>query len=825
MPPTSRNPLPDDGAIPFWRRRRLLWIGLGLFLAGLLILWPFWHLVGQFDERNYRQPSRLYGRIVRFEPRGACDLDRAAAALRYAGYRPAEAKDSLPAGRYRRSGDRLEVHSRRFVTPDGERPGAIVEIRASRGRVASLTRDGRPADFVELEPPVVASYYGPKLEERRPLRLEQMPQDLVNSVLAAEDDSFFEHAGISVRGVARAAWVNLRGRGIRQGGSTLTQQLVKNLFLTQQRTLLRKAEEAVLAVLLETRYDKREILESYLNEIYLGSSGGVSVLGMGAAARAFFGKDASDLDLAESATLAGMIRSPAPYSPVAHPERSKERRDWVLRRLLELGLADQARVNQAIEKPIRVDLEAPIRRRAPYFSDAMVNEAGKRFRITDLADAGFTMYSTLDLRDQAAAQAAVDAGLSALEADGPQGKSPQPLEAALVSVDPATGGILAYVGGRSYQKSQFDRASQAKRQPGSAFKPIVYAQLFESGKGTPASFVEDSPLTVDMAGKPWSPKNDDGSFHGWVTVRHALEHSYNPATARIGLQVGMDRVVDLAHAMGVTADMDPFPAVALGATSLAPVELTEVYATLAAGGVRPEIHGLAEVFDRYGKRVAGDTLPPPRRVLSPVAAYMVTTLLQGVVDRGTGAGVRAQGVDGAIAGKTGTTNDRRDSWFAGYSTDRTTVVWVGFDDNSPTHLSGARGALPLWARFIKAVRPPGGFPPFRPPAGVRMAVIDPSTGLLATEYCPSVITEVFPEGHVPSQLCDRHTDWESSDINAVDEDGEPDGEDSGYPPGQEGEGRRHPFRRWLSRVFGGPEGQPPQPPGDDPGQGSPPPGR
>ncbi len=817
MPAAPRPPTPEAGSPNPRRRRRLLWIALSLGVILLLAFLPFWRMAGRFDEVIFRQPSRLYARIDRLERGGLSSLERSVAELRAAGYRAVTGEGPLASGRYRRTGDRLEVHLRYFSTPDGERGGARFDLRTSGSRVVSITRDGRPVAEMVLEPPLVASYYGPKLEERRPLRLEQVPQDLVNSVLAAEDDSFFEHSGISVRGVARALWVNVRGRGIRQGGSTLTQQLVKNIFLTQERSLWRKVQEAILAVLLEVRFEKKQILESYLNEIYLGSSGGVSVLGVGAASRAFFGKDARELDLAEAATLAGMIQSPAPYSPVTHPERCRQRRDWVLHRLEELGLAEPERVARALALPVNAEPEAPTRRRAPYFSDAMTREAERRFRITDLADAGFALYSTLDLTDQRAAQTAVESGLAGLEAQGPQGVSKGPLEAALVSVDPATGGLLAYVGGRSYARSQFDRASQAKRQPGSAFKPIVYAQLFESGKGTPASFVEDSPLTIDMAGKPWSPKNDDGSFHGWVTVRRALEHSYNPATTRIALQVGMDKVVALAHAMGVEAEMEPFPAVALGATSVSPVELLRVYATLAAGGVRPEVHGLAAVYDRFGKPVEGEALAEPERVLSPQSAYLVTTLLQGVIDRGTGFGVRAAGVEGALAGKTGTTNDRRDAWFGGYSTHRATVVWVGFDDNAPTRLSGARGALPLWVRFTAAVRGPSGYPPFRQPPGLRTAMIDPTTGALATEFCPHVITEVFPAGKVPSQLCDRHTGW--ADSGAFDEDGQPlDGEDAG---GLTPEGR-HPFRNWLRQVFGGKDPNAPAPQNPDAEDGPPP---
>jgi penicillin-binding protein 1B len=796
------------------RRSRLKWAiaALVLLAVGAFVIRPFWQITSQFDALTFRQPSRLYAKATRIAPGRSYPVSLLITDLRAEGYREDTDTNPLPAGRYRKVGRGLAVHLRSFPRPDGDKGGGLVEITYRGSRIAGLRQDSEKVESVILEPPLLASYYGPEQHERRPIRVDQVSKDLINAVVAAEDDNFFDHSGFSFTGIARAVWVNFRGGQIRQGGSTLTQQLVKNLYLTHERTWGRKGQELILAVLLELRYEKEEILEAYLNEIYLGGSGGVSLMGMGAASRAYFGKDTDQLDLAEAATLAGAIRAPAAYSPLAHPEKSKERRDWVLQRMLKLGLAEPERAERALASPLNVAPEPLVRRRAPYFADAVAAEAQRRFGVEDLANGGYVFFSTLDWRNQQSAQEAVEEGLKAVEKGYQKGhKGTGPLQSALVSLDPETGGILAYIGGRSYSASQFDRAGQAMRQTGSAFKPIVYAAAFEARKVTPASFLEDEPLTVRLATMNWSPKNDDGSFHGWVTVRSALEKSYNPATARLAIEVGMPRIIELAHDMGISSAMEPYPSVALGAAEATPVELATVYATLAAGGVRPPLHGLIAVLDRYGKPVEGAPLGDSERVLSAPSAYMVTSLLQGVFVRGTARGA-ASGLKGDLAGKTGTTNKRRDSWFGGYSPERATVVWVGYDDNATTRLSGARAALPIWVRFTAKVAPRSGFSTFAQPPGLTTALIDPGTGLLATEYCPLPMTEVFREGAAPTEICDRHGSyWDTEMAEAV---GEGEGElaEAVADAAEEavgtvtreagGEKRRGGLRKWLKKVFG-----------------------
>ena len=640
------------------------------------------------------------------------------------------------------------------------------------------------------EPPLIASYYGPDLRERRPVALDELPEEVILAVLAAEDAYFLEHAGFSFLGTLRAAWVNLQAREVRQGGSTLTQQLVKNLYLTQRRTLIRKLQEMVLAIFLELRYSKHAILESYLNEIYWGRSGSVDLMGIGAAAWAYFDKHPKELDLGESALLAGIIPAPAVLSPLVDPAVARERRDYVLGRLAQLGWLAEDRLEQAARRDVEATRGPLIARRAPYFAAAVEAEARRRFGIGELADAGYVLHSTLSLADQQQAEQAVEWGLETIEKRWEKGRTGHrraPLEAALISVDPRTGGILAYVGGRNFARSQFDRVAQARRQAGSAFKPIVYATAYADGLATPATLLEDAPLRVPLAGREWRPRNSDGKYRGWISSRAALEQSLNVPTARLALRVGLERIIDTARSLGIGDRLEPYPAMALGAGEVSPAEMASVYATLAAGGRRPALHTLRTVHDRFGAEVAGSPVAAPERVLDEGVAWVVNRVLQGVLDRGTARDARQQGVEGPLAGKTGTTNDRRDSWFAGYSPERMSLIWVGYDDNSKTRLSGARAALPIWSRFTAGVRPAGGYSDFPRPAGAVTAWIDPTTGGLATDRCPSWTEEAFLVGHTPA-LCPEHSGWRARPLE--------------QPEGVEAGKKKHPLKRWLEMMRG-----------------------
>ncbi|MCB1034259.1 MAG: PBP1A family penicillin-binding protein [Acidobacteria bacterium] len=780
----------EDRPARRWPRRRIL-KGLGIASAVALVvlaflLWPFWQLSRELATRQRPAPSRLYGQPLEVRIDQLLTPEELVAELRALGYRPWDGVEPLRAGSYRASGSAVGVVLRPHPSEEGWQPKTALEVKFHGRRVTALRQAGQPADSARLEPPLLASFHGPAREERWPVKLEDLPESVVQAVLAVEDDGFFSHQGLSVSGILRAAFVNLRGGEVRQGGSTLTQQLVKNVFLSHERTVSRKIKEAVLAVLVELRYDKPTLLEAYLNEIYLGRRDGLNLIGVGAASRAFFGKHPAELDLAESALLAGLIRAPALYDPLDHPAKARERRDQVLDRIAKLGWVGPEPIARAKEREIEAAPAQPLPHQTGYFAHWAAREAEHRFGIGGFEDGGYYLLATLRRDDQIHAEDALRHGLEGLERGWEKSHdSTSPLQAALVSVDPTNGEILAYLGGRDFTTAPFDRASEARRQAGSAFKPVIYGAAFEARVAAPSSLVEDSPLTVRLAGRSWSPKNDDRSFDGWMTIRTAVERSRNVPTVRLALQVGLDKIVALARRLGITTPLKPLPSLALGAFEVTPAEMASVYSTLANGGLRQPVHGLRAVLTSAGQPLPGTALPEPERALSPQSAYLLTSVLQGVFERGTAKRARQEGLREPLAGKTGTTNGRRDSWFAGFSGDRATVVWVGYDDNASTHLSGARAALPIWTRFMVEVRPAGGFSVVRQPPGVVTASVDPETGELASDRCPSVITEVFLDGAEPASLCHLHAPFSRPWL----------------APDRSREAPRHPLRSWLDRVF------------------------
>ncbi len=740
-------------------------LGFLLALGAFWYVWPYWRLSGEFAALPTACPSRLFGAPLRLAAGGAFSAETLPRRLAERGYREVDEGELVP-GTWRRSGGHLAVFRRHFPSPESDHGGNLLEVELAGDRVQSLALGGRPVREALLDPPLLATFYDADLLELRPTPLSEVATEAVRAVLAAEDASFFEHPGISLPGILRALWVNLRGGEVAQGGSTLTQQLAKNLYLTAERTVSRKLREAMLALMLEWRYSKEEILEAYLNRIFWGRSGSANLIGIGAAAAAYCGKEPGELSLAEGALLAAIIRSPTHLNPVRDAEAARARRDQVLDRLAALRWATPEAVAAAKAEPLPTEQPPLTRRLAPYFVDAAAAEAKRRFGVGELAGSGLTLLATLDLDAQEAAEAAVAKGLDELsERLAPGRRKGSPLQAALVSLAPASGAVTAWVGGRDYRESQFDRAGAARRQAGSAFKPIVYATAFERGRATPATLLEDAPLSLTSGGREWTPQNDDDQFHGWVTARTAVEKSYNVPTVRLALATGLSEVVATARALGVEARLEAVPAIALGAFEVSPLELATAFSTFANRGTRAEPRLLAAVLGRDGAPLAPATAAPPEAVLSPRTAFLVTTILQGVIDYGTGRRVRDLGLADPVAGKTGTSNGARDNWFVGYSPERATAVWVGYDDDRPTPFSGAKAALPIWARFMLAVRPAGGYGRFAMPPGIRVVLIDPASGELATERCPEVLSEAFPEESAPRELCHLHARWSSAPLD------------------------------------------------------------
>jgi penicillin-binding protein 1B len=666
--------------------------------------------------------------------------------------------------RYEPGKRRLEVYLRDFDYPGRPFHGFPVRIELGDGTVAAITRSDtqQPTDSIELEPEILAGIYDAAAEERHVVKLGELPKVLVQAVLAAEDRRFFEHHGIDVRGVLRALLANVRRGRVVQGGSTLTQQLVKNFFLTGQRTLDRKVVEAVMALLVETHYSKLEILETYLNEIYLGQRGSRGIFGVWEGARFYFGKDPKDLSLGEAAMLAGLIRSPGRLAPSKSPGPAKRRRDEVLRTMLESGDISREEFEQAAAEPLPERLPAAESTGAPYFVDYVRSQIEEQYPLNTLTSEGFRIFTTLDASLQRDAEIAVARGLAAVEKRYPAlTKKPEPLEALLLAIQPRTGEIRVMVGGRSYPRSQFNRVTDAERQPGSVFKPIVFAAALEEEerKGErrflPTRRIADTPFTWEYDGRTWSPENYKGEYHDEVTLRQTLEESLNSATARLAQEVGLDHIYDVAVRLGLRDTLPRVPAMILGGAEVSAYEVAGAFATIANLGFRTETSAIRAVLDGEGNRIERGTLSASQAV-SPRVASLLTSLMEGVLDRGTARAARSAGIDFPAAGKTGTTNEGRDAWFVGFTPDLLAVVWVGFDRRDVLGLSGAQAALPIWVDFMKAAnagKPPT---PFLVPPGIQKAWIDPQSGALATSRCPMRFEESFFDGEAPTESCPLH---------------------------------------------------------------------
>lgn len=733
------------------RRGRGPWGELGLWLAGAVALgaglaaaWLAVQAERKLSALALGGLGESFSTRVWSAPFAVRDGARAETArvlerLDRLGYRRA---DGTPAkGEYRWSPPELTVYLRGYRAPSSGQPeGAYVLRRDDSGgwRIKDGL-GGSPAE-IRLEPELAAQLSGARKERRDPLAWEQIPPSLRDAVVAAEDKRFWTHWGVDPRAILRAAWANARGREL-QGASTITQQLTKNLFLSPRRTLGRKLAEAGLAMYLELRLDKKRILTLYLNHIYLGQDGSASVMGMRAASRYYFSKDPQDLTLAESATLAGIIRGPGFYSPFHDPEAARARRDWVLRRMREDGFIGDTALNYALAQPVAAVRGAAEeeRRDNAYYVAEVVRELVPRYGGDVLYRNGLSIYTAMDPVLQSLAQKTA------------RGAKHQ---AALVALDPLTGDVLALSGGRDFGVSQFNRATQAARQPGSAFKPFVYAEALKIGL-TPATVLSDRPKKYPGTGRDWSPNNYDGVYYGTATARQALAHSLNAATLDLIGRVGVRRVQELARACGVTSPLRDDLGLALGASEVGLLELTSAYEPFAAGGRRATPRLVVAVADAEGGILEA---PPPESavVLDPAVAYLTTSLLEGVVKEGTARSLRALGFDAPAAGKTGTTNDGRDAWFVGYTTSLLAGVWTGADDNRALKLTGAKDALPLWESFMREALADRPAAEFVRPEGVVSARICTESGMRAVSGCPRKLDELFISGTEPLRDCVLH---------------------------------------------------------------------
>ena len=747
----------DPGAAaPAWRRHLLTAVlAAAALAAGFLVPYVLYlnHQVSErFGALQWQIPTRVYARPLQLRPQLAMDARTLKTELDAAGYLEDEAGERPGSYSVDKAG-RFTIASRGYMDVDGEVPARRIEVTLSGGRVAGL-RDAatrKAAKAARLDPARIATLYGQRQEERRLVRIEEVPELLVTGLQAVEDRDFAHHHGVDLSGMARAAWVNLLAGEKRQGASTLTQQLARSglLGIGKEQTYTRKFNEILYALILESRYDKRTILETYLNQVYLGQRGNQAIHGVASGAELWFGRDLDELSTEQVALLVGLVKGPSYYDPRKHPERALERRNIALSMLHATGLVDDAEYERARQARLGVTKSPGVAaaNRFPAYIDLVRRQLANDYPESALQGAGLSVLTGMSPSAQAYAEGAVVRAVEALQT----GKRP-PLQTGVVVTDVHAGEVLAVVGGRDVATHGFNRAVEAKRPVGSLLKPYVYLlALAQPQRFSLASFVEDTPVTVQLArGKTWTPDNSDNTSHGTVRVVDALAQSYNQATVRIGMQVGPERLAQLVKVLaGIEAQ--PNPALILGSTDQSPYAMAQLYQFLASGGEIQPLRAVRGVLDPEGKLLKRyDTAPAAAQEGDSIAANLVTVALQQAVSEGTGRRLLADGLGRlSPAGKTGTSNDGRDSWFAGYTGDHLAVVWMGNDQNEQTGLYGATGAMRVWSGLF--ARLPSS--PLRIPGkGLDWQWVQPQGSYSTDADCPGARRFPFVAGAAPTYV-------------------------------------------------------------------------
>lgn len=693
------------------KRRRILGFFLrhGLFWCLLAVtsgaLWLDYVVRRDFSQLHWSQPARVYARPLElFVGRGISSAELAGV-LRVLGYRHGGGIDAP--GSFQQSADAITLWSRGFRSWDGDEPPRQATIRFVGNEISAVVEPlgGQPLPRVRLEPIEIAQFDAQDLQDRIIVTTEDVPRDLINALIAVEDHDFHDHYGVDLSAVIRAMVANLMARDIVQGGSTLTQQLVKNLYLSSERTVWRKLREVLMAVIIELHFSKKEILQAYLNEVYLGQQGNRAIHGFGLAAQHYFGKPIGDLSLDEICLLAGLARGASYYNPWRHPERARERRDFVLHRMFVEGHIDSATAASASARGIELAAQSTTSAGAyAGFMDLVRLQLAEHFPARVLRTQGLRIITTLDFIVQQQTAAALEHSLGELSKRSP--KKISAAEAAAVITDVRSGDILSLLGGRDNAPGDFNRAVDARRPVGSLLKPAVYLAALQSGRYHVASKVPDRPLTVRMAdGQLWRPRNYSGTFEGEVRIIQSLPESLNLPAVHIGLDLGLDTIGDAIRQLGFRGSFTPYPSIILGALDLSPIEIAAMYQTLASGGVNIPLRAVQAVTTAEGQTIALYA-PDVERAIPQDTAYLLEFLLRRVFQTGTAQQAAAQ-LSGSVplAGKTGSTNDLRDSWFVGYGDDYLGVIWLGRDDNQPIGLTGASGAMPIWIEIMRRLHP------------------------------------------------------------------------------------------------------------------------
>ncbi|WP_308725080.1 penicillin-binding protein 1B [Metapseudomonas otitidis] len=748
--------------------RRLFGWAFKLSLVGLVVLAGFAVYLDaivqeKFSGKRWTVPAKVYARPLELFVGLKLAKEDFLKELDALGYRRESASNGP--GSASVAGSTVELNTRGFQFYEGAEPARLIKVRFSGDYVAGLSQgSGANLAVARLEPLLIGGLYPAHHEDRILIKLDQAPPYLVDTLVAVEDREFFNHWGVSLKSIARAIWVNATAGQLRQGGSTLTQQLVKNFYLTNERSITRKATEAMMAVLLEMHYDKREILEAYLNEVFLGQDGQRAVHGFGLASQYFFSQPLSELKLHQVALLVGMVKGPSQFNPRRNPERALERRNLVLDLLAEQGVVTAEEAAAAKAKPLGVTPRGSMADSSyPAFLDLVKRQLREDYRDEDLTEEGLRIFTSFDPILQSKAETALEETLKRLAGR----KGVDEVESAMVVSNPETGEIQALIGSRQPRFAGFNRAIDAVRPVGSLIKPAVYLTALERpSQYTLTSWVQDEPFSVKgQDGQVWTPQNYDRQAHGTIFLYQGLANSYNLSTAKLGLDIGVPNVLKTLERLGVSREWPAYPSMLLGAGALSPMEVATMYQTLASGGFNTPLRGIRSVLTAEGEPLKRYPFQIQQR-FDPGAIYLVQNAMQRVMREGTGRSVYSQlPASLTLAGKTGTTNDSRDSWFAGFSQDLLAVVWLGRDDNGKTPLTGATGALQVWTSFMRKADP---LPLDMPmPENVVQAWIDPRTGQGSDSSCPGAVQMPYIRGSepAPGQACgagapvDSVMDW------------------------------------------------------------------
>ncbi|GAB4261177.1 MAG: penicillin-binding protein 1B [Methylomicrobium sp.] len=699
----------------------------------------------QFEGKRWAIPARVYAspeELYVGHKLAIVEFEQLLQQLRYR----SDSKLSSE-GTYFRSGLYVNVKTRTFDFWDQHQESRQLQIRFSPAEITEISDLSGAGSIAvaRLEPLQIGSFYPTRKEDRILIKLSETPDTLIQGLIATEDRDFYHHYGVSVKAILRAMLANVRAGGIVQGGSTITQQLIKNFYLTSERSLWRKINEVFMSLIIEYRYSKDEILEAYLNEVYLGQDGASAVHGFGLASEFYFGTTLKDLPLAQMATLVALVRGPSYYDPRRHAERALNRRALVLDKMHELGYITKKQAEEAKKEPLHVIPQTHRSvNRYPAFMDLVKRQLREEYKEEDLTSEGLRIFTTLEPRVQNAMEKSIADKMRELEKNPRAGE----LETSVIVTRREGAEIVAMAGGRDSSASGFNRALDAVRPIGSLIKPVVYLTALEyPNKYTVTTPVSDTLISVKSGKGYWTPKNYDNREHGDVPLHKALANSYNLATVRIGMDIGIARVAKTLRDMGVNRSVDLYPSLLLGASPLTPMEVAQMYQTLAGDGFVTPLRAIRGVLDSNGQRLQSYPFTV-RQAVDPAATYITNTILQEVMTEGTGrAAYHSLPSDFGLVGKTGTTNELRDSWFAGFSGDYLSVVWVGRDDNKPSGLTGATGALKIWADLMRKIssRPVV----LMPPDNVDTVLIDPQTGLLADRSCEGVKPYPYIRGSAP----------------------------------------------------------------------------